>query len=163
MDSSSKRQKACTDLSCPVRDEILKWAVQNKKKLFSKLSKAVAWPGATCSGKDTVAEVQYPIYNNYDEDEIVGFTDLYLCNGDTEFHIMIKSKVVLFGEIMRELKLHRKSVWQSNKGVESDFHTAFVLLAPSIPFADLIREDGCFPEEIDRFLVLDYHEISIDA
>ena len=163
----SKKQKTYTvaDFS-PEASEILVWATRNKKELFSKLCKAKGWePELT---DDIYSQIQMPLYEGpgaglgVEEEylaEILGFADLYLCDGKYNFFVTIKSKVASFGAIMRELKLHRDNVSASwNLYKRKDFKDfAFVLLAPSIPFADLFREDGCGTDE-DHFLAFDYND-----
>jgi len=157
----SKKQKTYTDPDfSPEASEILVWATRNKKELFSKLCKAKGWTEMT--NDELVGFVQYPLYMYHEHGyrgDILGFADLYLCDGKYHFFVTIKSKVASFGAIMRELKLHRHNVsgsWNLYKSKDfEDF--AFVLLAPSIPFADLFREDGCGTDE-NHFLAFDYND-----
>lgn len=170
----SKKQKTYTDPDfspdfSPEASEILVWATRNKKELFSKFCKAKGWEPQEVDGElELDSMVQMPLYEGPGpglgvEDiymaEILGFTDLYLCDGTYQFFVTIKSKVASFGAIMRELKLHRHNVSGSwNLYKPKDFENcAFVLLAPSIPFADLIREDGCGTDE-NHFLAFDYND-----
>lgn len=166
----SKKQKTYTDPDfSPEASEILVWATRNKKELFSKLCKAKGWePNLTDGELDIYSQIQMPLYEGPGAGlgvkdiymaEILGFADLYLNDGKYNFFVTIKSKVASFGAIMRELKLHRHNVSGSwNLYKRQDFEDfAFVLLAPSIPFADLFREDGCGTEE-DHFLAFDYND-----
>ena len=159
----TKKQKTYTDTDAdfsPEASEILVWATRNKKELFSKLCKAKGWePELT---DDIYSQIQMPLYEFDDHGyrgDIVGFADLYLCDGKYNFFVTITSKAASFGAVMRELKLHRDNVSTSWDLYErKDFKDfAFVLLAPSIPFADLFREDGCGTDE-DHFLAFDYND-----
>ena len=147
-----KKQKTYADPDCPVRDEILKWAIKNKKELFAKLCKVRGWE-QRCKG-EIFAEAQFAIHKGDDENikgEIVEFADLFIQDDVNHFLITIKSKVSSFGLTrLRELKLLRHNVayaWELELEDVYQFYT-FVLLAPSIgeiaDFEDLIREDECF-------------------
>jgi|SaaInlV_125m_DNA_1040241.scaffolds.fasta_scaffold03059_1 hypothetical protein len=140
-----KKQKTYADPDfSPTASEILVWAIKNKKELFAKLCKVRGWEPKG----EIAAEAQFPIHKGGDENimgELVGFTDLYLHDDKNNFFVTIKSKVASFGfgAELRELKLHRHDVSYAWELELPDIieHYTFVLLAPSIEFEDLIRED----------------------
>ena len=153
----ASKLKEYTDLSSPLHDEIQIWVMKNKATLYKKLfsmttnlemgdvDKYVQYVGC---------EVEYPVLRILDDGSfgksIVGYMDVVLNNtpfgGKSvatrfSFFIEIKTKITSFGKIMRELQFYDTHL--------SGIHKShIVLLAPSIPNADMIREQG--------FTVLEY-------
>lgn len=176
--SYASKLKEDPDLSSPLHDEIQMWAMKNKTALYSKLldmtmtTTDLEWfdDGAKADWvKSLSCQVEYPVKSRLVSGgfgkSIVGFMDVVLHSGDIvntkrfsmkdghylgfgpemytpfSFFIEIKSKITSFGEIMRELQFYDTHLVGLPKN-------HIVLLAPSIPFADMIREQG--------FTVLEY-------
>ena len=157
--SYASKLKEDPDLSSPLHDEIQMWAMKNKTALHSKLLSMTTSPKTTNDVFIGMCMVEKPIKNRLANgrlgNSIVGYMDVVLGNADAmecaanvrqfgpSFFIEIKSKITSFGEIMRELQFystHLCTTWVKKRHI--------VLLAPSIPFADMIREQG--------FTVLEY-------
>lgn len=170
--SYASKLKEDPDLSSPLHDEIQMWAMKNKTALYSKLlsmtTTSLSWFDDRKKAylvKNLSCQVEYPVKSHLVSGgfgkSIVGFMDVVLYLGcivstkhfsmkhgrGTEtyepfsFFIEIKSKITSFGEIMRELQFYDTHLVGLPKN-------HIVLLAPSIPFADMIREQG--------FTVLEY-------
>ena len=152
---ASKKQKTTyasklekdPDLSSPLHDEIQMWAIKNKAALWRKLLSMTT----TNAIKDRPikCEVEYPIKKHLQHGgfgkSIAGYMDVVIYWDPSafpydSFFIEIKSKITSFGEIMRELQFYKSHLDVPKNHI--------VLLAPSIPFADMNREQG--------FTVLEY-------
>jgi hypothetical protein len=154
--SYASKLKEDPDLSSPLHDEIQMWAMKNKTALYSKLlSMTTTNHDDDCSDytdrSKLICEVEYPIKNRLQcgfGKSITGYMDVVIypkmcvALDEFSFFIEIKSKITSFGEIMRELQFYNTHL---NEVVPKNH---IVLLAPSIPFADMIREQG--------FTVLEY-------
>lgn len=174
--SYASKLKEDPDLSSPLHDEIQMWAMKNKTALYSKLlsmtTTDLSWLDDRTKAdwvKNLSCQVEYPVKSRLVSGgfgkSIVGFMDVVLYSGyivstrqfsmkhgknlgegtenyvASSFFIEIKSKITSFGEIMRELQFYDTHLVGLPKN-------HIVLLAPSIPFADMIREQG--------FTVLEY-------
>jgi hypothetical protein len=150
------------DLSTPIHNEIVLWAVQNRRNIYEKEF------GSLSPSKEVQYSVEYPVkaissrgpHNSYEPYHfnagISGYMDLVLwCRDSLEkriertgmpndehdkvetdtLYIEVKSKVPSFGEIMRELQCYH-SLLQRVRSAD------IVLLCPSTPFAEIIREQG---------------------
>lgn len=173
--SHASKLQTDPDLSSPLHDEIQMWAMKNKTALYSKLlsmtTTDLAWFDDRKKGdlvKHISCQVEYPVKSRLISGgfgkSIVGFMDVVLHSGDIvntrrfsmkdgvligygpemytpfSFFIEIKSKITSFGEIMRELQFYYNHIGGRKSKI--------VLLAPCIPFANEIREQG--------FTVLEY-------
>ena len=133
------------------------WAMKNKTALYSKLLSMTTNHDDDCifdytDGYKLICEVEYPVKSRLVSGgfgkSITGYMDVVIYPKTCialdvfSFFIEIKSKITSFGEIMRELQFYNTHL---DKMVPKNH---IVLLAPSIPFADMIREQG--------FTVLDY-------